>query len=369
LEGSSNGGLQRYITLKYNLCPTGNENKGSIPAKVLILGRREIEKLLSMDEALRVVENAFKLEAEGKVIMPPKLYLDLPEYHGDFRAMPAYIDGSVGLKWVSVYPDNWRHQLPCVMATIILCHPKVGCPIAVMDGTYITSMRTGAAGGVAVKYLARRDSSVIGIIGSGTQAKTQLLAICEVLPRIEQVKAFDQYRDVSRRFAEEMGARLNINIRPVETIEEATEADIVVTATSSTTPIVKRQHISPGTHINAIGADAKGKQELDADVLKNAKIVVDNIEQASHSGEINVPLSQGLIKVEEIYGTLGEIVANRKKGRENDKEITVFDSTGLAIEDIICAKLVYKKVKEGGCPPSNYSNSMYVNDIYAGNNC
>ena len=334
--------------MRNDLYPTDNENKGSITPQVLTLSSYEVEGLLSMSEALEAVENAFKLEVEAEAIMPPKLYLDLPEYHGDFRAMPAYINGSAGLKWVSVYPDNERHNFPCVIATIVLCDPNTGCLLAVMDGTYITSMRTGAAGGVAVKYLARRDSSSIGIIGTGTQARTQLLAISEVLPRIEEVKVFDLRRDASQRFAEEMGAKLNINIRPVETIEQATEADIVVTATPSTTPIVKKQYIRPGTHINAIGADAKGKQELEADVLKNAKVVVDSIEQASHSGEINVPLSQGMIRVEEIYGTLGEVVANMKRGRENDEEITIFDSTGLAIQDIVCAKLVYNKAKERG---------------------
>jgi len=270
-----------------------------------------------MGEALKAVEKAFKLEAEGKTIMPPKLYLDLPAYQGDFRAMPAYIDQSAGVKWVSVYPNNCSCNLPSVIATIILCDPRTGWPLAIMDGTYITNMRTGAAGGVAVRCLARRDSCLIGIIGAGTQAKTQLLAISEVLPRIEEVKVFDQHMDASLRYAEEMMAELNINIRPVETIEEATEADIVVTATPSRKPIVKKQHIRPGTHINAIGADAKGKQELASDVLKNAKIIVDDIEQASHSGEINVPLAQGLMKVGDVYGTLGEVVAGMEKGREN----------------------------------------------------
>ena len=145
-----------------------------------------------------------------------------------------------------------------------------------------------------------------------------------------------------------MSANLNINVSPVKTIEEATAADIVVTTTPSRKPVIEKRHIKPGTHINAIGADAKGKQELEAAVLKNAKIVIDNLEQASHSGEINVPLSEGLIGVEEIYGTLGEVVAGMKKGRENDEEITIFDSTGLAIQDIVCAEIVYKKAKERG---------------------
>ncbi|MFB0556876.1 MAG: alanine dehydrogenase, partial [Dehalococcoidia bacterium] len=318
-------------------------NEDSTAPEVFLLGRSEIEELLSMSETLKAVELSFRLQTEGTTIMPPKLYLNLPEYQGDFRAMPAYVDGAAGVKWVSVYPNNWRQNLPSVMATIILCDANTGCPLAVMDGTYITNIRTGAAGGVAVKYLARRDSSVIGLIGAGVQARTQLLAISEVLPRIKEVKVFDQQKDASVTYANEMGTKLDINIRPVETIKEATEADIVVTTTPSREPVVKKQHIAPGTHINAIGADARGKQELESDLLKKAKIVIDDIEQASHSGEINVPLSQGVIKVEDIYGTLGEVVANMKKGRENNEEITIFDSTGVAIEDIICAKLVYNK--------------------------
>lgn len=240
--------------------------------------------------------------------------------------------------------------MPTVIATIILSNPNTGCPLAIMDGTHITNIRTGAAGGVAVKYLSGKGSSVIGMIGAGKQAETQLLAISEVLPKIKEVKVFDQRRDVGARYAEEMGTKLNINIRPVENIEAATEADIIVTTTPSRKPIIKNQYIKPGTHINAIGADAKGKQELEADLLKNANIVVDDVEQASHSGEINVPLSKGLIKVDEIYGTLGEVIANIKKGREKDEELTVFDSTGLATHDIICAKLVYEKAKERGFP-------------------
>jgi len=328
----------------------GRKDKSSTLPEVLILGRSEIEQLLSMGEALKAVEHSFRLQAEGETIMPPKLYLNLSQYQGDFRAMPAYIDGAAGVKWVSVYPNNWRQNLPSIMATIILCDPNTGCPLAIMDGTHITNIRTGAAGGVAVKYLARRDSSVIGFIGAGIQARTQLLAISEVLPKIEQVKVFDQQRDASVTYANEMGAKLGINIRPVETIQEATEADIVVTTTPSRKPVVKKQHIKPGTHINAIGADAKGKQELEAALLKNAKVIVDDIEQAAHSGEINVPLSQGVIKIEDIYGTLGEVVANMKKGRENNEEITIFDSTGVAIEDITCAKLVYNKARERELP-------------------
>jgi len=330
------------------------ENKDSIDPETLLLGRREIKELLGMSEVLKVVENAFRLKAQGKTIMPSKIYLDLPEYHGDFRAMPAYIDGNAGMKWVSVYPNNHKYNLPAVMAMIILCDPNTSYPLAIMDGTHITGMRTGAAGGIAVKYLARKDSSVIGMVGAGRQAETQLLAISEVLPEIKEVKVFSRPEDTQQRFAEKMRAKLNIDIRPVETVEAATQADIVVTTTYATGPIVKKQYIRPGTHINAIGADAQGKQELEADLLAGAKIVTDEIEQACHSGEVNVPLSSGRIKVEDIYSTLGEIAAGMKKGREDNKEITIFDSTGLAIQDIVTAKLVYEKAREIKTPAFNF---------------
>ncbi len=319
--------------------------KSAGTSEMLILSRRQTEDLLSMPEALRAVEHSFKLKAQNKAIMPPKLYLELPEYEGDFRAMPAYIDGIAGIKWVSGYPNNRRYNLPAVMATIILCDPHTGRPLAIMNGEHITNLRTGAAGGIAVKYLARRDSSVIGLIGAGMQAGTQLLGINEVLPKIEEVKVFDRYIDASRRLVQAVREKLDINIHPVETIEAATEADIVVTATPSRRPIIKEHHIKPGTHINAIGADAKGKQELESGLLLNAKVVIDDLEQASHSGEINVPLSEGLFKIEDIYGTLGEIIINLKNGRKEGSEVTIFDSTGLAIQDIICAKLIYEKMK------------------------
>jgi len=317
---------------------------------ILILGRRQTEEFLSVGEAVVAVEHAFKLKAQGRAIMPPKLYLDMLEFGGDFRAMPAYIDGIAGLKWVSGYPDNHRYNLPTVMATIILCDPETGRPLVIMSGEYITNIRTGAAGGVAVKYLARSDSTVVGMIGAGIQARTQLLAIIEVLPSIKEVKVFDLRKEVSQRYAQIMAAELKINICPVETVEAATDADIVVTTTPSREPVVKKHHIKPGTHISAIGADAKGKQELDSGLLASAKVVVDDIEQASHGGEINVPLSESQFRIEQIYGTIGEIAANLKNGRENDDEITIFDSTGLAIQDIVCAKLVYEKAKTRGTP-------------------
>jgi alanine dehydrogenase len=174
------------------------------------------------------------------------------------------------------------------------------------------------------------------------------MAIREILSVIKEVKVFDKDEITCKRYAEEIGTKLNLSIQLVKTIEEATEADIVVTTTPSRALVVRKKDVDLGTHINAIGADAKGKQELETDLLRIAGIIVDDIEQASHSGEINVRLSEGVIKIQDIWGTLGEIVAKVKEGRKNDKEITIFDSTGLAIHDIACAKFVYEKAKRIG---------------------
>ena len=315
-------------------------------SEVKIFTKHEIKKLLTMDMAIAAVERAFALQSEGKAIMPPKLYLDFPDGKGDFRAMPGFINGMAGMKWVSVYPNNPKSSLPTVSAIIILSDYETGQPLAIMDGTYITEIRTGAAGGVAAKYLARKNSSIVGILGAGTQAEKQLLALREIFPRLNQIKIFDLNTEASSKFARKLTERLGVEIHISRSVAEIADADILVTTTPSRRPVIGGNQVKSGTHINAIGADAPGKQELDPYILKRAKIVVDEIEQASHSGEINVPLSLGLLNRHHIWGTLGEVITGMKKGRENDEEITVFDSTGLAIQDIICANEVYKSARD-----------------------
>ena len=317
---------------------------------LMLVSVDQIKAELTMRDTITIVENAFRLQAEGKTIMPCKIYLDLAESHGDFRAMPAYIDGAAGIKWVSVFTKNRELDLPTVLGTIILSDPTTGAVQAVMEGSFITEMRTGATGGVAVKYLARRDASVVGLIGAGVQARTQIMAISEVLPAIKMVKVFDLNGMTASLFAEEMGRKLKLNVKAVDTIGLAADADVIVTTTPSTRPVLLRQHVKPGTHINAIGADAAGKQELDIEILKSGKIIVDDMEQAAHSGEINVGLTKKEINLNNIYGTLGQVIAGIKKGRETDEEITIFDSTGLAIQDVCCAKFVYEKVKAKDLP-------------------
>jgi alanine dehydrogenase len=313
--------------------------------RVLLLREREVGELLSMREVIAAVEEAFRLKGEGKTQMPPKSYVFFPRHGGDFRVMPAYLEEGeeAGVKVVNVHPGNPDRGLPTVMATILLLDPSTGAPLAFMGGTLITNLRTGAAGAVAAKYLARRDSRVVGMVGAGAQARAQLRGLREVL-ELERVKVISAHPERTREYAEEVRREYGLEVEEVREIREAVEgSDVVVTTTPSRQPLVREEWVSEGTHLNAIGADAPGKQELDPGLLRRAKVVVDDVEQAVHSGEINVPLSSGLFRREDLYGELGEIVAGKKPGRTSPREITLFDSTGLALQDVAVAWLVYRK--------------------------
>lgn len=315
---------------------------------VLVLSWRDVESLLDPDEVITVVEDAFREKGFGRVQMPPKMYLFFNEYNGDLRVMPAYIPKfrMAGVKVVNVHPDNPSRSMLTVMATIIIVDPETGAPLSVMDGTLITAYRTGAGGAVAIKYLARRDSRVLGVVGAGVQGHIQTIFASRVM-RVEKVKVYDVVKSKTESYKREMEKTLGVDVLVCDTVECSVKGvDVLVTATPARGPVVKAEWVEPGLHINAIGADAPGKQELDPAILKKAKIVVDDLEQASHSGEVNVPLSQGIISLSDIYGELGEVVAGKKPGRVGSEEITIFDSTGLAIQDIATAQLVYRKAIE-----------------------
>lgn len=296
-----------------------------------------------MKNCLDIIEETFRLYGKDEVQMPPKSYLFFKK--GDLRCMPAYLPSMkiAGVKNVSVHPSN--KNKPHIMATITLFDPETGFPLAVMDGTHITNMRTGAAGGISAKYLSRENSAVTAFIGAGAQARTQLEALLIVRPGISKIAVYDINKGNINNFIKDAKTKYSVEISCANSVDEAIkEADIIVTTTPSRTPIVKAEYVREGTHINAIGADAPGKQELEPEILKKAKIVIDNWEQASHSGEINVPLSKGFLTQGDIYGDIGKIVVGEKPGRTSLEEITVFDSTGLAIQDISVANYIYRKI-------------------------
>lgn len=306
-----------------------------------IIKRPQIEKIFGMRDYVTAVEEAFKLYGQGKVQMPPKVYLSFPK--GDLRCMPVYIPSLniAGVKNVNVHPAN--KDLPTVMATITLIDPENGFPVAIMDGTTITKMRTGAAGAVAAKYLSRENATTAAFIGTGVQARTQLEGLLIVRPELSKINAYDVDIRSGENFVQHIKANYSVDAELAKSVEDAVaDADIVTTTTPVRSPIVKAQYIRKGTHINAIGADAPGKQELEIELLKHARVVIDNWEQSSHAGEINVAVSKNIINREDIYADIGEIVTGKKAGRENPDQITTFDSTGLAIQDIYSACMIYK---------------------------
>jgi alanine dehydrogenase len=311
----------------------------------LLLDRNAIKTLIRMSDVINVVGEAFRMCGEGKGKMPAKTYLSVE--HGDFRAMPAALPGCAGVKWVNVHPHNPSLGLPSIMAILIYNDPETGYPLAIMDATEITAYRTGAAAAIASKYLARRDSHTIGIIGAGFQAHTQILAHAELFNPIS-INVFDVSNAAVDRL---MRSFSQFSVKNCS-IQEAVASDIVCTLTPSRSPIIKKEWIAAGTHINAVGADAPGKQELDPAILKQAIVVVDDLKQASTSGEINVPIQKGIYSIGEVYGTLAELVVGKKKGRPDNGVITVFDSTGIAVEDIAVAKLLFEKAQQAGGYPS-----------------
>jgi alanine dehydrogenase len=307
----------------------------------LILTRQDVSRLITMPETLKAVERAFTDYATGQASMPPKAYLTLEK--GDFRAMPAAVPGAAGVKWINVHMGNADKGLPSIMGIIIYSDPDTGYPLAIMDGTEITAYRTGAAAAIASKHLARKEALSLGLIGAGNQADTQLIAHLEYF-RFEEIRVYDRSTEAATKFRERFAG----NPVRITSLAEACGADIVCTLTPSRAPFLKRQWLKPGTHINAIGADAPGKQELEPDVLEAATVVVDDIYQSTHAGELNVLISTGLFSEKQIYGTLGELTSGRKPGRTTDDAITVFDSTGLAIQDIACARFIYEKALAQG---------------------
>jgi ornithine cyclodeaminase/alanine dehydrogenase len=315
--------------------------------KTLILTHAEVRALCDMPLAMQAVEAGFRAYAEGRARMPAKVYLDLPEYTGDFRAMPSLLtangaEGSAyaGVKWVNAHPNNGaRYGLPTVLGTYVLSDPKTALPLAIMDATVLTALRTGAAAGVATKLLANLPLTRVGFVGCGVQARMFRDAL-RTLGAFELLAA-DLNHAAAQAFAAESGGR-------AVGIEEAAGCPVVCIATPSSVPVIQRAWVLPGTHINAMGADGPGKQELDPLILREARIVVDEPEQSLHGGELNVPVSQGLLSEANIAATLGQVITGAKRGRLSPEDITVFDSTGLAIQDVALAAAVYERARERG---------------------
>jgi len=315
---------------------------------VLMLTKSDLEKVLSMKEVIEAIEIAFSELQKGTVILPSRATITLTKEAGWVGVMPAYLGkmGSLSTKIVTVFGKNLEKKIPTIMATIILNSTETGAPLAIMEGTFITAMRTGAVCGVATKYLARKDSKTVGVFGAGVQARTQLMAVCAVR-NIEKAFVYDVFKERANAFAAEMSRTLNIHIETREPDDMVKESDIIVTATTAKTPVFDGNLVNQGTHLNLIGSFKPNVREVDDVVIRKAKVVVDQKSAAlEEAGDIIIPLKAGIITKEHIYAELGELVAGVKRGRTADSEITLFKSVGLGIQDCATAWLAYTKAKE-----------------------
>lgn len=325
---------------------------------------------LNMEKCMEAVEEALACHARGDVVLPSKTVVrwgdpETEATKGRINAMPSYLGGKVnkaGIKWIGSSPLNPKtHNLPRASGILILNDPETKLPLAIMDSTIISAMRTGATGGVGMKYLARKDSRIMGILGAGVQARTQAMAAKIVFPNIEKILIFDILHDRSERWCKEMSQELNTLCYPAKSAEEAVrESDFFVTVTTAHSPIVKADWIKPGhTFIHMAG------YEDEVDVVKKAdKIVLDSWTEVHHRGLQTVYLAyeQGLITEKDFHAEIGEIIIGKKKGRENRKEFIYYNTVGMGIEDVAFGSFIFEEAKKKsiGITLSLWKNPIWV---------
>ena len=316
----------------------------------LQLTRSEVAQLLSLDECIVAVENAFRLHGEGQLQAPQVLSWHTEDggFHIKAALLPLSRNYFAAKLNGNFFRNRERFDLPNIQGVVLLCDAENGYPYAVMDSIEITILRTGAATAVAAKHLARRDSRVATICGCGNQGEVQIRALTRVL-HLQHVLAFDAVEDRARGFAERLSSELNLEVRAIDDLASAIGgSDVCVTCTPSKTPFVKSEHLPKGIFLAAVGSDSPEKQELDPDILASHTVVTDILEQCAEIGELHHALARGLIHRERVHAQLGEVVSGVKPGRTSRDEIIVFDSTGTALQDVAAAALVYERALRDG---------------------
>ena len=320
----------------------------------LLLTRKDVAAVLTIGDAIAAVEEGFRQLALGNVIMPQRPVIRIADHHGLYLGMPAYVGGAEGggslaLKVVTVYPDNpSKYGLPTTIGTLLLNDPRTGALVAIMDAGFLTAMRTGAASGVATKYLAREGARSVGVFGAGVQARTQLMAVCEVRP-IERAVVCDPVQEYREKYAAEMSEQLSIPVEPTDDPRACVANDVIVAASSSRTPVFEGGWLAPGTHINGIGSHSPDARELDTETIRRSKVVPGYAPAClAEAGDLILPIQEGAITEDHIHASLGEVVAGLRPGRESAEEITLFKSVGLAVQDATTAARVYELAQAAG---------------------
>ncbi|GAK57097.1 ornithine cyclodeaminase/mu-crystallin family protein [Candidatus Vecturithrix granuli] len=312
-----------------------------------VLSAKDIKQALPMKQAIEAMKKAFVLMSANQAIVPPRIHLDLPENHGATLTMPVYIPElkQIGLKFLSLFGENPQYDLPTIQAIVLVIDAVHGTPLALMDGAVLTALRTGAGSGAATDLLARQDARVAAIFGAGAQGRTQLEAVCAVRP-LERAYIFDANLQTAERFAQEMSAHLHIAVDVPTSQDVLSEADIICTATTASTPIFADTQIKTGVHINAIGSYKPHIREIPGETVARAKVVVDHRPSClKEAGDILIPMQAGLFTEDHIAAELGELILAEKPGRSSGQEVTLYKSVGNAVQDLVAASDVLKEAE------------------------
>ncbi len=319
----------------------------------LLLTKSDVMRVLDMKSTMAIVEKAFAEFAQGSVDMPARTPIAVPAEHGLALFMPAMIRGmgALGAKIVTVYPKNPKqYALPTVLGMIVLLDPKTGAPIALMDGGFLTAMRTGSVSGIATKHMANPDAKIGAILGAGVQAQTQVWAMVEAHP-FEKILVFSlDPPDAIEAFCAQMTAQHELPFERADSAEAAVRAaDVLTLATSAAQPIIEYAWLNKGCHINAVGSHSPTMRELDEVTVCSARIIADDRDAClAESGDFIIPMNERKWDASMIVGDLGAVVTGAVAGRTNTDEITLFKSNGLAIQDISTAYAVYQRAVEMG---------------------
>lgn len=322
---------------------------------MLIFNADDVRRALPMDRAIDAMKRAFAAFSAGQATTPARIHLPVPSHHGITLVMPALVDDGLGqalaVKVVSLFDENAARGLPRVQAAVLLLEAETGRPVALLEGAALTAIRTGAASGAATDLLARPESRTAAIFGAGVQARTQLEAVCTVRP-IETVWVHDPLAAAVERFIADTAGQGPIpgDLRPAANPREAVcQADVICTATTSRTPVFSDSDLKPGVHINAVGSYQPEVQEIPAETVVRAWLVVDSREAAlAETGDLIQPMLRGWIGPEHIRAELGEIVAGHKPGRTSHDQITLFKAVGIAVQDAVAAAVVQENAARLG---------------------
>jgi alanine dehydrogenase len=322
--------------------------------KIKAFSAEDIRRALSMNEAIEVIQDAFAQLSDKKTQSPVRTSLKVSEREDAALVMPAFLERTraLGAKLVTVFPRNPERGLPATQALVLLVDAEMGAPLAIYEGTYLTRLRTGAATGAATQALARPDARVLALFGAGGQALFQVRGVLAVR-RIEEIRIYDPRPERMAVLSEDLkglaGSREAKIVKTSSSSQAVMGADILVTATTSNTPVFRGDLLSPGAHINAIGAFKPEMQEVDEETILRSRIFVDSVEAClEEAGDLIIPFKKGRIHREDIQGELGELVLGRKAGRRTPDEITYFKSVGNAVQDISVALAIFQKAKDRG---------------------